>query len=98
MRFFSGARTINYPDTAVELKAQIMAHSIAGPQHIPCSFFNAYFDQGGGIEHPLLGNLVDLAQEILTHWNGQAYGANLVVSMLHHRIDPLQDKPSKPLC
>ena len=91
MRFFTPSGVMSYPDTETELRAQILAHSTIGPQRIPCAFFDTYFTQGGDKMHPILGNLELLVSQILSRWNSDTHGQNLVVSLLNFRLTALED-------
>ena len=90
MRFFTTSGVMSYPDTESELRAQILTHSTIGPQRIPCAFFDTYFAQGGGKMHPILGNLELLVSEILSRWNSDTHGQNLVVSLLNFKLTALE--------
>ena len=91
MRFFSGIKVVNYPDTPDELMLQILNHALRGPQRIPLDFFNTYFSNGGGRQHPVLGDLEDVVLEINLGWDQERNGSNLVTSLIRYKLDNLVD-------
>lgn len=86
MRFFVSGNHYTYPDDASELRAVILKNSIEGPQKIPFSYFQKYFEDGGTSEHPLLGDLNVLIAEINRLWV-QDFGANLVSGFINAQLD-----------
>lgn len=64
MRFRFFNQLIDFPDDAVALRDRILTESLLGTQGRPIAYFVDYIQQGGGRNHPLLGNLMNLADEI----------------------------------
>lgn len=101
MRFFCGLTAHEYPDTAPELRATILAAALEGPFGPPVTYFRNYFASDGGIEHPLLGNLMDLLLEIELAWAPKVgdFGMNYVAGFLTSKLNILNptSSPNSPI-
>lgn len=90
MRFFIGDRhePAEYPDTATELRNKIIMDSTNNEGTDPkgkeraCAYFKQYFENGGGVEHPLLGNLETFARNRQADWDFILHGVNSVVATI----------------
>ncbi|MCX7116789.1 MAG: hypothetical protein NTW94_02585 [Legionellales bacterium] len=87
MKFFVGFDVVEeYPDTKPELQARVIHDALHKPQKIAISFFSAYFANGGGREHPILGDLLELAHTIKLRWNTGRTDLNLVAETIEHQV------------
>jgi hypothetical protein len=83
----------DYPDSKEELFARIVSDATnGGPQGIPVTFLNSYFDSPAfakhGEMHPVLGDLEALAFAIENKWNAEE-GVNLVAGLIRYRLENL---------
>lgn len=90
MKFFNGRDDVDYPDNPDKLREKIISDAISGPQKKPLSFINAHFAEGGGRVHPLLEDLLILANEIEEKWDAAKKGANLVAGSIKFHVDKLE--------
>lgn len=81
---------INWSGQDDLLKA-VLKSAIEGPQKYACNFFNDYFAAGnnpdGKASHPLLGNLLVLADVIDERYDSKRYGTNLVTGLIRCRLN-----------
>lgn len=61
------------------------------PQKYSMAFFQDYFDEGGTIDHPALGNLLELADKIDAQYNSKGMGINLVSSFIRYKLEQLSN-------
>ncbi|WP_133131293.1 hypothetical protein [Legionella yabuuchiae] len=78
------------PNDGETLFNRIMQSAIDGPQKFGVEYFNRYFSQGGSDQHPILGDLRVLADEIDRRY-GDDKGMNLVSGLIRHRLPPLNE-------
>ncbi len=90
MKFFFDDNIVIYPDTAQELKTQIILDSTVGPQKQVLAFFKLYFNgsdqQKDFTNHPLLGDLKALVTDIEDKWDVSSAGLNVVTTTLRLKL------------
>ena len=96
MRSFWGSK--KYSVKHDTLKSELMTDAISGAQRHPVAFFNEYFNDGGGREHPVLGDLLVFAADINEAWGKDniraGMGLNLVSELIIGRLSELSNSGS----
>lgn len=87
---------VEYPNDKENLTLRILANATQGPQKIPLTYFQIYFQQGGGAEHPILGDLQLLVNSINCQWDVKVRGTNLVSGFLTMKLNELQNANNTP--
>ena len=96
MRFFSGREWAEYPDDPIALREQIIRESLCTGHtgfRKALAFFTYYFDHAEARrEHPILGDLNTLTNEIDARWDTERGGVNLVTGMIKFRLEEMQSE------
>lgn len=72
---------------AADLREAVLKSATRGPQKYAMSLFTGYFSKDGTINHPELGNLLELADEIDRQY-GNNRGINLVSAQIRNNLPP----------
>ncbi len=100
MRFFvrDFDRVEEYPDTPEELVRQIKMDSTNAKGKIRArAFFSEYFDNGGGVAHPQLGNLDNFRREMQRDWDYILNGINSVAAIIEQGLNGWERVPNPPM-
>ena len=97
MKFFNGSSFDEYPDARPEdrdeLRKRIFLDTFGGHQGYAERYFHAYFHNGGGKIHPILGDLKEFADEINEHLKEAGLlGPNKVPDIIIKRLGQLKRK------
>ena len=79
MSFFSQHRAVeNQEELGIQhIQQRIVNEATTGSQGRLVRLLTTYFDNGGGLQHPQIGNLSELAAAINVRWDANAEGRGL---------------------